>query len=104
MKIKNYLILFALISFCGCATISNEARYYINKPINCASAAQDIAALEQEKASPLKRARCAAQVSRPYSAASSALKGDLRNKVQVASGKYNRKINAKINQIKNQCY
>lgn len=101
--IKYSFSLLALL-LVGCATISDNAKYHLAKPIDCQTASQDIAALEAEKASLLKRARCGGQVVRPYSAATSALRGDLRNKVQVATGKYNRRIDDKINEIKSQCY
>lgn len=101
--IKSFFIL-VLFLLVGCATVSDNVKYYLAKPIDCRTAYEDIAALEEEKASLLKRARCGAQVARPYGAAASVLRGELRDKVQVATGKYNRKIDAKINKIKNQCY
>lgn len=102
IKVSLFLAMILLLD--GCATVYDSAKYHLSKPVDCLTANEDIAALEAEKASLFKRARCGAQVARPYGAAASVLGGELRDKVQVATGKYNRKIDAKINKIKNQCY
>lgn len=84
-------------------SISDEAKDKMNKPVNCASAQQDIADLEEEKASVAKQAGSGIRSVVPFAAAAGLLMGDYQDRVAVASGQYNADLQAKIDQIKLTC-
>lgn len=84
-------------------SISDEAKASQNKPVNCATAQQDIATLEDEKASVAKQALAGLRSVVPFAAASGLLLGDYQDRVSVATGDYNADLQAKIDQIKHTC-
>jgi len=84
-------------------SISDEAKAAQNKPVNCATAQQDIETLEGEKASVAKQALAGVRSVIPFAAASGLLMGDYEDRVSVATGDYNADIQAKIDQIKHTC-
>lgn len=84
-------------------SISDEAKAKMNKPVNCPTAKQDIAALEEEKASVAKQVVSGVRSVVPFSAAAGLLMGDYEDRVAVSSGEYNADLQAKIDQIKLTC-
>jgi hypothetical protein len=96
------LILLAVCVF-GCKTISQKAQDDLAKPIDCSTAREDIAALEAEKASVTKQGEAGVGMVLPGAAVIGILSGDYSNRVKVASGEYNRDIEAKIMEIKCAC-
>lgn len=102
------IILFAV----GCAerknisplpTISDKAKTDLDKPVNCATAWQDIRVLEEERASVGKQILAGVRSVFPIAAAAGILSGDYRDRVSVATGRYNDDLMAKIDQIKSRC-
>lgn len=114
MKRASTLIvicIFALV-LSGCANRKNisplpaidpETKQQMAEPVNCQTAEQDIAILEEEKASTGKRILAGARSVMPIGAAVGILLGDYRDRVQVATGKYNDDLEAKIVEIKTTC-
>lgn len=84
-------------------SISDDAKAKMNKPVNCATARQDIAELEDEKASVAKQVVSGVRSVVPFSAAAGLLMGDYQDRVEVSSGQYNADLQAKIDQIKMTC-
>ncbi len=84
-------------------SISDDAKAKMNKPVNCATARQDIAELEDEKASVAKQVVSGVRSVVPFSAAAGLLMGDYQDRVEVSSGQYNADLQAKIDQIKMAC-
>jgi|694.fasta_scaffold02391_6 hypothetical protein len=84
-------------------SISDDAKAKMNKPVNCATAQQDIAALEDEKASVAKQVVSGVRSVVPFSAAAGLVMGDYQDRVEVSSGQYNADLQAKIDQIKMTC-
>jgi hypothetical protein len=84
-------------------TISDEAKAELAAPIDCSRARQDVAILEEEKASVAKEIAAGARSIIPFSAAAGILLGDYRDRIQVATGQYNSDIEAKISLIRAQC-
>ncbi len=84
-------------------SISDEAKTALNKPVNCATAQQDIAFLEDQKASTAKQIASGVRSVVPFAAVGGAIMGDTEDRAAVATGEYNANIEAKIDQIKHQC-
>lgn len=84
-------------------SISDEAKAKMNKPVNCATAKQDIDALEEEKASVAKQIVSGVRMVVPFAAAGGLLMGDYEDRAAVSSGEYNADLQAKIDQIKLTC-
>lgn len=84
-------------------TIDDKAKEDLAAPVNCSTARNDIATLEQEKASVAKQIVSGARSVIPFSAAAGIVMGDQRDRVEVATGEYNDKIDAKIAEIRRKC-
>ncbi len=100
---KLSVVLLALIVLSGCKTISQTAKDDLDKPVNCVTAREDIAALEAEKASTAKKSEAGVGMVLPGAAVIGILSGDYKDRVKVATGEYNRDIDAKIMEIKCAC-
>ena len=102
-----------LASVCvvGCArtnhspmpTIDPEVRARLDAPVRCETARQDIAYLEDQKASTAKQVISGARAIIPFSAAAGVVMGDEQDRAEVATGVYNDRIDAKIAAIKRKC-
>jgi hypothetical protein len=75
----------------------------LKKGINCATAKQDIQALEKEKAGVGRQIMAGASSVFPVSAVVGLLKGNYSENVRVSAGQYNADIDRKISQIKGKC-
>lgn len=113
---KNVIVLttsfvLSAITLAGCTrqnysprpTIDDKAKQDLEAPVNCATARQDIATLEDEKASVAKQVVSGARSIIPFSAAAGIVLGDQRDRVEVATGVYNERIDAKIAEIRSKC-
>ena len=87
----------------SCASITKEQKALLASSIDCSHWESDIAALKAEKASVAKQLVLGVSSVMPTAAAIGILSGDYKNRTRVASGKYNRDINAKIAEIRRQC-
>lgn len=108
MKMLGVMV--GLLPLAGCGDpISKEARQMKAKPVNCADAKEDIAALKSERASILKRVGAGARFVIPVAAVVNLFQegsghGDVvKDRSAVASGDYNKAIDAKIAEIKSTC-
>ena len=84
-------------------SISEKAEGDLHRRINCKTARSDVAALEGEKASVEKQALAGVRSVVPFAAASGILMGDYAERAEVATGQYNRDIEAKIAEIRTHC-
>jgi hypothetical protein len=87
----------------SCATVSDTAKYYLDKPINCNTATTDIATLESEKASDSERTMAGVRAVVPSAAVIGMIRKDWSNRKEVASGEYNQAIDDKIVEIQRAC-
>lgn len=84
-------------------TIEPRAKESLEAPVNCSTAKQDIAVLEDERASVAKQILSGVRSVVPFSAAAGILLGDYKDRAEVATGMYNEAIDDKIAQIKRRC-
>ena len=84
-------------------SISEKAEADLHAKVNCATAPQDIKTLEDEHASVGRRLLDGVRSVFPIAAVAGMLTGDYSERVEVASGEYNREIETKIAEIKEIC-
>ncbi len=100
----NMALALAVVLALGCArSISNQAKQDLAAPVDCDTAEQDIATLESEKASVGKQASSGVRSIVPAAAVVGILRRDTKDRAKVASGAYNRELQAKIDEIEQQC-
>lgn len=87
----------------GCAPVSKEAKRDLGQSVNCATAEGDIRILKSEKAHVGKQIISGVTAITPAGAVIGILTGTERDKFTVATGDYNRQIDAKIAEIKRVC-
>lgn len=75
----------------------------LSAPVDCRSARQDIALLEEERASVGKQILSGVRSIMPIAAVGGILMGDYNDRFEVATGQYNSDIEAKIAQIRRVC-
>ncbi len=106
---KKLGVLVGVLLLWGCGSpVSDQAKGQMAKPIDCGDAQEDIAALEGEKASVLRRVGQGARFVVPVSVVVNIFQeGSRSDKVKerssIASGDYNKEIDAKIAEIKATC-
>ncbi len=101
-KFLPIICLTILVAACS-SPISYEAKHELAQPVNCATAEEDIRILEQEKASAAEMAKSGVTGLAPAGAVLGLITFTEKEKLQVASGVYNKKIDEKIAQIKREC-
>ena len=87
----------------SCSTVSDTAKYYLDKPIDCNTARTDIATLEAEKASSAERTMAGVRAVVPSAVVVGMIRTDWSNRKEVASGEYNQAIEDKIVEIQRAC-
>jgi hypothetical protein len=88
----------------GCAMkLKKEEKAAEGMPVNCATAAGDIRVLRGEKAHVAEQIALGVTAIYPAGLVVGLLTGTEGTKIQVASGDYNKKLDAKIAQIQQQC-
>jgi hypothetical protein len=85
------------------APISKQAKEDLAATINCATAREDIRTLESEKASVAARTKDGVTSVAPIGAVIGILTLTEKEKLEVSSGVYNKKIDEKIAEIKREC-
>ncbi len=100
-----------LMTACG-QTVSDDAKMKLSKDVDCSTAQQDIAALEEERASTLKRVSTGVQYLMPPAVAINIFRSYnqdgtseefYNDREQVVTGDYNKSIDAKIEEIERIC-
>ena len=96
--------LFLFLLFAACAPpITQEAKQDLQRPINCATAQDDIALLQSEKANVNQQMLSGVTSMVPAAAVMGLLTGRQEDREEVLTGEYNDKINQKIYEIRNTC-
>jgi hypothetical protein len=100
------LILVALASLIllpACQAIPKEAKIELAKPVDCETAPQDLAILKKDHASVAKMFLDGVTAVTPYGAVISILTLQEKDKLEVAIGEYNHKLQRKIEEIQATC-
>lgn len=93
------------ISAASCAaTHQKQVEQDIKQPIHCATAEGDIRALQHEKAHVTDQIAAGVTAIVPIGLVAGVATGTEGTKVQVATGEYNKQIDAKITEIKTVCH
>ena len=101
-KIIPIICLAIFVAACA-SPISQQAKDELAQPINCDTALEDIRILEQERASAAEMAKEGVTALVPVGAVLGIITFTEDEKLSVASGDYNRKIDEKIAEIKREC-
>lgn len=98
-------ILLALLVGCSAQAPAPEAVVQANltKPIDCSTAAADIQTLTGEKARTSQEIEDGASSIIPVGAVAHMFGGSEKDSFEIGTGEYNKKLDAKIAQIKQQC-
>ena len=105
---KYVALLMAVLFLVSCASDFDEGRRLKAKPIDCADAKEDIAALEAEKSSVSRRIGEGARFVVPVAVVVNIFEEGsgstgVADRKAIAAGDYNRAIDAKIAEIKSTC-
>ena len=109
------IVLFAsmtlLMTACG-QTVSDDAKMQLSKDVDCSTAEQDVAALEEQRASTLKQIGTGVQYVVPVAVVVNIFRSYNQDgtseefyddREQVLTGEYNESIAAKIEEIQSVC-
>ena len=100
-----------VLSACG-QLVSDDAKMKLSKDVDCSTAKQDVASLEEERASTLKRVSTGVQFIMPPAVAINIFRSYNQDgtseefytdREQVVTGEYNKSIEAKIEEIERIC-
>lgn len=98
------LVVFASALAPGCAyEIKKEEKAAEAMPVNCATAQGDLRVLRSEKANVAEEIAQGVTMIYPAGAVIGLLTGTERTKYQVATGEYNKALDAKISEIQSTC-
>ncbi len=97
------LIVVLMLIIVGCSPVSKEAKQDLAKPVNCATAEGDIRSLQAEKAHVGKEIAAGVTAIVPIGLVVNVVTGTEGEHFKVATGKYNKMIDKKIADIKQQC-
>jgi hypothetical protein len=104
-SLTTVVVLFLLISGCSTQAPAPEKQVQANlaKPIDCSTAAADIKTLTSEKARTSQEIEDGASSIIPIGAVAHMLGGSEKEGLEIGTGEYNKKLDAKISEIKTQC-
>ena len=97
------LLAWALLSGCASTSFMKQGEKDVLKPVNCATAQEDIKVLESEKVRIDQEVAAGATAILPIGAVLNVVQRKERQQWKVGFGEYNRMIDKKIAEIKQQC-
>lgn len=106
MKIlTSMIILLALLAGCSSKAPAPEKQVQasLEKPVDCTTAQADIKALNSEKARTSQEIEAGASSIIPVGAVAHLFGGSEKESLEIGTGEYNKKLDAKIAEIKQQC-
>ena len=106
MKVMTSIIFFSAL-LVGCASSApapqKEVQANLAKAVDCSTATADIKALTSEKARTSQEIKAGASSIIPVGAVAHLVGGSEKESFEVGTGEYNKKLDAKIAEIKQQC-
>ncbi len=106
MKAFTSIVFFlALLSGCAAQAPAPKTQVQANlaKPIDCSTAAADISTLTSEKARTSQEIEDGASSIIPIGAVAHMFGGSEKEGLEIGTGEYNKKLDAKIAEIQSQC-
>lgn len=104
LNVVKLIPLILVVLLAGCATASHEERdALLSQPVNCETAQEDIAALEEAMPSRGERAKSAVQSVAPVGVVTGAATGQYRDRAAVATGRTEEELSARIKEIQITC-
>lgn len=105
---KSYqfvIVLLALVTGCASPAPAPESQVQgsLAKSIDCSTAAADIKTLTSEKARTSQEIEAGASSIIPVGAVAHMFGGSEKQSLEIGTGEYNKKLDAKISAIKTQC-
>jgi len=103
--LASSIALLALLSACSAQAPAPEAQVQANlaAPIDCSTAAADIQTLTSEKARTSQEIEDGASSIIPVGAVAHLFGGSEKESIEIGTGEYNKKLDAKIAEIRSQC-
>ena len=100
---KSICIVSLVVFVIACAPVSKQTKEILKQPVSCSTAEADIKVIKEDKASAGKRIWQGLTSILPISAIIALVTGTYTDKVKVAAGKYNKKIDEKVADIEEEC-
>lgn len=103
--VTSLVVLLALVAGCAAQAPAPEKQVQANltKPIDCSTAAADIQTLNSEKARTSQEIEDGASSIIPIGAVAHMFGGSEKDSFEIGTGEYNKKLDAKIAEIRMQC-
>lgn len=103
--ITSAVFLIALVAGCSAQAPAPEKQVQANlaKPIDCTTAAADVTALTSEKARTSQEIEDGASSIIPVGAVAHMFGGSEKDSLEIGTGEYNKKLDAKIAEIQQHC-
>jgi len=102
--VNGWTVMFLFMLLTACAPpITQEAKQDLQRPIDCATAQDDIAVLQSEKSNVNQQMLAGATSMLPTAAVMGLLTGRQQDREEVLTGQYNDMINEKIDAIRRTC-
>jgi len=102
-----HFVLVALVLVAGCSAQApapeKQVQANLAKPVDCSTAAADIKVLTSEKARTSQEIENGASSIIPVGAVAHMFGGSEKESFEIGTGEYNKKLDAKISEIKSQC-
>ncbi len=102
-----YLVAISALLLAGCSTQApapeQQVQASLDKSINCSTASEDIQTLTSEKARTSQEIEDGASSIIPIGAVAHMFGGSEKEGLEIGTGEYNKKLDAKIAAIKQQC-
>jgi hypothetical protein len=104
-KLAGLAILSVLVTACSTQAPAPEQQVQASlaAPVNCATAAEDIAILSGEKARVSQEIEDGASAIMPVGTVAHMFRGSESQALEIGTGEYNGKLDAKIAEIRQQC-
>jgi len=102
--VNGWTVMFLFMLLTACAPpITQEAKQDLQRPIDCATAQDDIAVLQSEKSNVNQQMLAGVTSMLPTAAVMGLLTGRQQDREEVLTGQYNDMINEKIDAIRRTC-
>jgi hypothetical protein len=103
--VSSLVVILALVSGCAAQAPAPQQQVQTNldKPIDCSTAAADIQTLNSEKARTSQEIEDGVSSIVPVGAVAHMFGGSEKDSLEIGTGEYNKKLDAKIAQIRLQC-